>query len=244
MMDLQFVSIWEAKRNKNLYVNHHSHTYHELVYYSSGSGETEIDGNVYPFSDHCFALIPCHTEHDETHLASSEVICLGFYTADDLPFGFFLDSNNTIFKILKELLSEVRCQKFGYKDMLTIKLHELLLYLLRMENNTASTKDFAYIISYIRENFHEHIHLSDCARQLNISYDYFQHKFKAITGHSPQQFLMEQRLLACLEMLKKSNLNCTEIAYRCGFCTSAQFSALFKKKYGITPLQYKKQYKA
>ena len=64
-------------------------------------------------------------------------------------------SNNTIFKILKELLSEVRCQKFGYKDMLTIKLRELLLYLLRMENNTTSTKDFAYIISYIRENFHD-----------------------------------------------------------------------------------------
>ena len=242
MLNLQFISIWEAKRHKNMYINYHSHTYHELVYYPSGSGETDIGGIVYPFSEHCFALIPCHTEHNETHHASSEVICLSFWTNDDLPFGFYSDSNNTILKILKELLSEVKSQKYGYADMLTIKLHELLLYILREENNTASTKDFAYIINYIRENFHERINLADCAKQLNISYDYFQHKFKTLTGYSPQQFLIEQRLLSGNKLLKEGDYNCTEIAYRCGFCTSAQFSSLFKKRYGVTPLQFKKQH--
>ena len=243
MLGLRFISIWEAKRNKKLYINYHTHTYHELVYYPSGSGETEIDGKVYQFSEHCFALIPCHTEHNEKHHANAEVICLGFWTADDLPYGFYLDANNKIFRILKELLSEVRRQQYGYIDMLTIKLHELLLHILRSENNKTTTKDFAYIINHIRENFHDHINLPDCARQLNISYDYFQHKFKALTGYSPQQFLMEQRLLASTKMLKKGDYNCTEIAYRCGFCTSAQFSTLFKKRYGVTPLQYKAQHR-
>ena len=242
MQNLRFISIWEAKRNKNLYVNYHSHTYHELVYYPSGSGETDIGGTVYQFSENCFALIPHHSEHNEIHHSSSEVICLGFWTADDLPFGFYSDSNHTILKILKELLSEVKNQKYGYATMLTIKLHELLLHIFRSENSTATTKDFAYVINYIQENFHEHIHLSDCARQLNISYDYFQHKFKTITGYSPQQFLMEQRLQACRKLLKDSNYNCSEIAYRCGFCTSAQFSTLFKKRYGVTPLQFKTQH--
>lgn len=242
MQSLRFISIWKAKRNKNVYINYHSHTYHELVYYQTGSGETDIDGNVYQFSDNCFALIPHHTEHNEIHHASSEVICLGFWTTDDLPFGFYTDSNHTIFKILKELLSEVQNQKYGYAEMLKIKLHELLLHILRSENSIATTKDFAYVINYIQENFHEHIRLSDCARQLNISYDYFQHKFKSITGYSPQQFLMEQRLQACRKLLIDANYSCTEIAYRCGFCTSAQFSALFKKRYGVTPLQFKNQH--
>ena len=140
------------------------------------------------------------------------------------------------------MLSEVKNQKYGYADMLRIKLHELLLYISRNEINTSSTKDFTYIINYIKENFHDNITLSDCAKQLNLSYDYFQHKFKMITGFSPQQFLIEQRLLASEKMLKENKHSCTEIAYRCGFCTSAQYSTLFKKKYGTTPLQYKKRH--
>ena len=243
MLDLRLISIWEAIRRQNTYVNYHSHKYHELVYYTTGNGKTEIHGKMNRFSDGRFVVIPPHTEHNELHLHDSEVICLEFSGAKDLPFGFYTDPSHTIHRILKELLSEAKKQSYGYEDMLCIKLNELLLHILRNDSNTAATKNFAYIINYLRENFHERINFMDCAKQLNISYDYFQHKFKALTGFSPQQFLIEQRLLAGRDMLLESNLNCTEIAYRCGFCTSAQFSALFKKRYSLTPLQYKKQHR-
>ena len=242
MDNLRFVSIWEAKRNQNGSINCHAHTHNELVYYRSGNGETKIDGKSFLFSEHCFAVIPKHIEHNEKHNSDSEVICLGFLSSDNLPFGFYTDPSYTIFKILNVMLSEVKNQKYGYADMLRIKLHELLLYISRNEINTSATKDFTYIINYIKENFHDNITLSDCAKQLNLSYDYFQHKFKMITGFSPQQFLIEQRLLASEKMLKENKHSCTEIAYRCGFCTSAQYSSLFKKKYGTTPLQYKKRH--
>lgn len=242
MQNLQLISAWKATKTKSTYINYHSHEYYELVYYLSGSGKTEIGGKMFPFSDNSFALIPGNTEHDELHDSDSEVICLIFSGIDDLQLGFFKDYSHTISKILNELLYEVNKQTYGYKEMLVIKLNELILNIIRIENNINDTKNFEYIINCLRENFYEHINLLDCAKQLNISYDYFQHKFKAITGYSPQQFLMEQRLLACKKMLKESDYNCTEIAYRCGFCTSAQFSGMFKKRYGITPLQFKKQH--
>ena len=242
MQDLRLISAWKAKKTKNTYINYHSHEYYELVYYLSGSGKTEIGGKMFKFSDNSFAIIPGNTEHDELHDSDSKVICLIFSGVEDLQLGFFKDHSHTISKILNELLYEVNKQTYGYKEMLVIKLNELLLNIIRIENTMIDTKNFEYIINYIRENFHEHIHLSDCAKQLNISYDYFQHKFKAITGYSPQQFLMEQRLFACKKMLKESDCNCTEIAYRCGFCTSAQFSAMFKKRYGVTPLQFRRQH--
>lgn len=238
----QLITLWTTIRKQHSNINHHSHTYHELVYYLSGSGKTEIGGNVFQFSDHCFAVVPGHIEHSEIHYANSEVICLGFLTADNLPFGFHADPSHVIYRILKDMLREINEQNYGYEDMVILKLKELLLRIFRTQNATTTTKNFIYTINYIKENFHEHISLSDCARQLNISYDYFQHKFKTLTGYSPQQFLMEQRLLASQKMLTEGNYNCTEIAYRCGFCTSAQFSALFKRKYGVTPLQFKKQH--
>ena len=103
-------------------------------------------------------------------------------------------------------------------------------------------KNFDYIIHYIKENFHEKIILADCARQLNLSYDYFQHKFKALTGFSPRQFLLMQRLAASEKMLAAGNLSCTKIAYLCGFSSSAQYSAIFKREYGLTPLQFRKNH--
>lgn len=242
MRNLQLISAWKATKTKNTYVNYHSHKYYELVYYLSGNGKTEIDGKVFHFSDNSFAIIPGNTEHDELHYSDSEVICLIFSGIKDFQLGFFEDYSHTISKILNELLYEANKQTYGYKEMLVIKLNELILNIIRIENTIIDTKNFEYIINYIRENFHEHINLSDCAKQLNISYDYFQHKFKALTGYSPQHFLIEQRLLACKKMLKEGNYNCTEIAYRCGFCTTAQFSAMFKKRYGTTPMQFKRQH--
>ena len=239
MEDLQLVSIWEASRKENTCVNHHTHNYHELVYYASGSGETEIGGKTFSFSDRCFAVIPIHMPHNEARHSHTDVICLGLLAAEPLPCGFYADPSHEIYRVLKDLLRETKEQHYGYEEMVAIKLRELLLLIARTEKNTGATKNFTYIINYLKENSHDHIHLSHCAKQLNISYDYFQHKFKVITGLSPQQFLIEQRLIAAKSLLSEGSVNCTEVAYRCGFSTSAQFSALFKKKYGITPTQYK-----
>lgn len=239
MKNLRLISIWKAERSQNTDINDHSHAYHELVYYVAGDGETVIGEKKFQFSDHCFALIPPQVEHCETHRAKAEVICLEFAGAENLPLGFCTEPTHAVLPILRTLLDEVKYQKFGYEEMLTIKLNELLLQILRSEKSTANPKTFAHIVNYIQENIHEHINLSDCAKQLNISYDYFQHKFKALMGCSPQQFLMEQRLLTAQKLLAEGKYNCTEIAYRCGFCTSAQFSVLFKKRFGLPPSRFR-----
>ena len=240
MLDMHLVSIWKAQKAQGTYVNYHTHKYHELVYYLYGNGETTVDEQRYNFADNCFAVIPPLVCHDELHSSDSELICLEFSGASDLSKGVYADTLGTVHRILRDLLYEAKNQHFGFKDMITAKLNELYLHLMRNENNVSDEKNFEYIINYIKENYHEKIILSDCAKQLNISYDYFQHKFKRLTGYSPQQFLIRQRLSASEAMLKAGNLSCTEIAYRCGFSTSAQYSALFKKEYGMPPLQFQK----
>ena len=239
MEDMRLISIWRRKRNKNQEIKFHSHKYHELVYYVSGKGETNIGGKCFNFSGHNFAVIPPNVEHNEFHFTDSEIICIEFKNPNNVPLNFLSDRKHMIYEVLNQILNESVEQKYGYEKMITIQLNSLLLHIDRIQNTTSVTKDFSYIINYLRENFHENIKLSDCAKELNISYDYFQHKFKSITGFSPRQFLIEQRLLAAEKMLLNGSYSCTEIAYRCGFCTSAQFSAIFKNKHGISPLQYK-----
>lgn len=244
MENIQLVSIWKAERHKDQSVQLHAHNYCELVYYTKGTGKTDVDGTLYTFQPSTFMLIPPKIHHNEVHFSGGEVICLGFLTDATLPQALFADPSLTILNVLQDILQEASTQRFGYKALITAKLTELLIMILRLQKNApANTKNFEYIIRYISENYHEKILLSDCARQLNISYDYFQHRFKELTGYSPQAFLLQQRLNGATQMLQQGNHSCTEIAYRCGFSTSAQFSMQFKRAMGVSPLQYRNMHK-
>ena len=241
MQNLEIEFIWKKPRRKNTYIPPHSHNFYELVFYTSGSGITTLEGTVYDFGSNTFALISPGTLHDEQHLTDSEVICLGFSCEDVLTEMFFTNNASTILKVLKDILRESSNQEPDYQSMIFTKLNELYILLKRIQHpKSACPKNFEHIINYISENYHEKIQLASFSGQLHLSYDYFQHKFKQLTGLSPQQFLLNRRLDVAKQLLLQGNLSCTEVAYRCGFSTPAQFSMLFKKTHGISPLNFKK----
>lgn len=242
MRNLKLISIWRRKKSCGEYVNVHSHKYNELVYYVEGKGKTRLGEQDYFFDAGSFALIPPYAAHDERHNAEGCVMCMEVCGVLEWSQGLYRDEHGHILHLLKEILAETQNQYYGYKEMLELKLNELALQLTRNTQAAKQEKNFEYIMNYMQENYHEKILMSDCAKQLHISYDYFQHKFKKITGASPQRFLLIQRLQASEYMLIENRANCTEIAYRCGFSTAAQYSALFKREYGISPMQYRRQY--
>ncbi len=241
MENLRLISIWSDKRKKDHYVSYHSHDYYELVYYAEGSGTTTIGEQSFHFIGGSFVLIPPRVLHDEAHQSDSQVTCLMFAGGGSLPLQWGEDPFLKVWQMLTIIADETRRQPFGYKEMIAAKLTELYLHLRREYKAAPQEKNFEYIINFIKENYHDKISLSHCAAQLGLSYDYFQHKFKVLTGASPQQFLLARRIHAAKRMLKSSNLNCTEIAFACGFSTSAQFSAVFKRETGLSPLLYKKR---
>ena len=97
------------------------------------------------------------------------------------------------------------------------------------------------IANYLRENYFVPDSLQKIAADFGCDYDYFRHEFKKIYKVSPKQYIMNTRLLTAYNMLNESNCSCTDIAMRCGFSDSAQFSKLFRIKYGFSPTNLKKQ---
>lgn len=177
------------------------------------------------------------------HYADCELIFVRIQTAEKLPPGIFMDKQEVIYRIVKAVYDETIQQDASYKEMIEIKLNELAIALERLDDTgrvRKQSKNFEYIINYIADNYHSKILFKDLARQLNFSYDHFQHYFKEITGLSPQQFLIRRRIQAARAMLEEGRISCTDIAYRCGFSNSAQFSAIFKRESGLTPQQYRR----
>ncbi|MFV8341629.1 substrate-binding domain-containing protein [Flavobacterium sp. XS2P39] len=81
--------------------------------------------------------------------------------------------------------------------------------------------------------------VEDLARSLTISRIQLYRKVKAILGISVSDHVNNRRLDKSKELLKKADLNISEIAYAVGFSSPNYFSTSFKNKFGVTPKEYK-----
>jgi signal transduction histidine kinase/DNA-binding response OmpR family regulator/ligand-binding sensor domain-containing protein len=90
-------------------------------------------------------------------------------------------------------------------------------------------------------------HLSDAEldmpqleRALGMSRSQVFRKVKALTGSSPSVLIRNIRLHKAKELLLRSKLSISEIAYEVGFSTPAYFSTNFLEAFGKTPSEFRK----
>ncbi|XOV93002.1 MAG: AraC family transcriptional regulator [Bacteroidota bacterium] len=98
---------------------------------------------------------------------------------------------------------------------------------------------YEHTLSKIRQELKEGIDFHDLAKQLGMSYSHFRKLFKARSGFSPQDFLINERLEYAKRLIKSSDLNIKEIALKCGFNSIYYFSRLFKERTGYSPKYYR-----
>jgi YesN/AraC family two-component response regulator len=67
-------------------------------------------------------------------------------------------------------------------------------------------------------------------------------KLKAVTGQSVNCLIRDIRIKESKQLLKNSELNVSEVAYRLGFSDPLYFSKYFKKEVGVSPNQYRRKY--
>lgn len=92
---------------------------------------------------------------------------------------------------------------------------------------------------------HIQTHLSDAkfgvtelAKSVHLSQMQLYRKLKALTDKTPSQFIRSYRLHCGLKLLKKGELNISEIAYEVGFTDPSYFSRTFLKEFGKSSSDY------
>lgn len=81
------------------------------------------------------------------------------------------------------------------------------------------------------------------AKQAKYSRRHFTRQFRAVTGTSPLQWLLIQRLKYAQELLETTGLTVSQIAERCGFGSEASLRQHFVQAFHINPRAYRQGFR-
>ena len=156
--------------------------------------------------------------------------------------------NPRITNLWKEIIDQLKNAEINYKSICNYKFLEILTTLSTEFNSHTEKKENARLekikpaITAIKKNFNEKYTLDDLAALCFISKFTLIKIFSQTMGASPIAYLNSIRLKNALYFLTETTYTIDEISQRIGFDNSFYFSRLFKKKYGISPTEYRKKY--
>lgn len=96
-------------------------------------------------------------------------------------------------------------------------------------------------IQYVVKNTNVRLTVSDVANYLGFSRSYFTHRFKKELGFDLSSFIMRCKLEESKYLLAYTDKTISDISNYLCFSSQSHFQTTFKKKYGMTPLEYRKK---
>lgn len=229
---------------RNFYIIH---------YVYKGSGTLKIENKIYKIHEKQFFIIYPH--------------CNAYYEADkDNPWeygwlefdgtasiglvneaGFshdhhVMDDNGSVGEVLKSIID---CGMCRYSKLMS---RVWSFFEATAENNMlrAAEQDNVklYITdaeSYIISRIHGNVTVNEVASYLNIDRSYLSRIFKQEKGMSPKQYIMAMKMEMAAESLKKANSSVKAAAAGIGYTAQQDFSKAFRKKYGMSPSEWRKK---
>ncbi len=238
----------------------HLHNYYEMVYFFSGNRTYFIDGKCFSARNNTIILIPPFTPHSTK--GSSEVDRIVVYFDEAFLQQYF--SPNVIQEIIAcfsanffdltsvksthRLLANQIKRDFEGGDITLTIMHvaEFLLSIKSLhiksqeEKEPQSNHPIALdAIAYIHKNILTVDSVQEIAQNVNMSPSRLATIFKATTGVSIMQYVINAKINLAARALATTKKHITDIAMECGFSSNAHFSNTFKKFFDVSPSEYR-----
>lgn len=118
--------------------------------------------------------------------------------------------------------------------------------LLSSENYPIDRQDLDFgrmtvIMDYIAQHYKTQIRLTDISSLTGMTTNSFCRYFKAKSGKTLFQYIIEMRIRYACRLLTERSLNIKQICFECGFQNFVSFHKYFKDATGLTPLQYQRE---
>lgn len=173
--------------------------------------------------------------HNEKIITVNKFIELYYYLSNAIQQEFNLPSINSL-ELVNKITVSYNSEKI--KELMS----EYIITIIDSINELRENKSNILIQKtkeYILANYNHDISLESIAHEIGLSTCYLSTLFKSIEDTSIKEYIIDVRINAAKELLKKENLKIYEISADVGYTDSRYFSQLFRKKTGYTPGQYR-----
>lgn len=168
----------------------------------------------------------------------------------------FMNSARPLSAVIRALtgqfVEEARGRQAGYEFLLELISLQLTIYLVRACRGDPATmvgpvepvdsKGISRVIEFFQDNPSCQYSLEDVARVADMDRYRFIRTFKTQTGKTPHGYLTDLKIERACQYLRDSRMSMTDICIACGFSDSSHFSTVFKRRIGMPPSQYRRQF--
>ncbi|HIZ56933.1 MAG TPA: AraC family transcriptional regulator [Firmicutes bacterium] len=249
------------------YIDWHWHPEVEFVYVEDNTVLCLIDGQKITLSKNEGIFINCNTLHRyesvnggvipnflfmPEFIASKETAIFKKYVDPIIhsttPFFVIKDTETVdLMKKLKEVCvsneetRELKIHKFS--EELWESLYKNASQAFQEGKNHLSRNLAGYrtqtMMRFIHENYSKGIKLEDIAASSSVSKSEALRCFHTSLNTTPIDYLIHYRLNAAAQMLKTRNTKISTVAELTGFENISYFCRMFRRKYGLSPMQYR-----
>jgi len=147
--------------------------------------------------------------------------------------------------LMHSLQQELQNEEVGFYTRVNQLLDELFVLISRQlirQNNSRRDfpQTFLKLEQTLRQNLAHQWTVEEMAALIGMGTTAFTEKVKSYSGFSPLNYLINIRITEATKLLKKNEVNVTDIALSTGFYSSQHFSTTFKKLTGYTPSEFRK----
>jgi AraC family transcriptional regulator len=95
-------------------------------------------------------------------------------------------------------------------------------------------------VEFIQANLSQALSLARIASEADLNTSQFCNVFKNVTGFTPHQYVLRQRVEKALALLKETTLSVSEIALQAGFSDQRHLTRILRQHRGVTPRQVRR----
>jgi len=110
----------------------------------------------------------------------------------------------------------------------------------------AATEDgdpLSRTLGWMLEHLSEPLSVDDLAHRSHMSPRTFARRFRSVTGTTPHQWLLSQRIMLAQRLLETTDVAVEIVAERCGFGTAANLRHHFQRVVATSPLAYRRTFR-
>ena len=243
-----------------------THEFHEIFYILKGNVTIRTENDIFSFAEGDAALVPAGILHETTTFENTQRIAISFFIEKDnkeklsSQFSQFESVLENGFVPLPNFIGEQAFKRLAHyyyssyndkSELIRACLHEIIILLKASAKTegessppsvTFNTNNYRnYVIdNYFSSNF-KSASLGELSSLLHLSPQQTERIVKKLYNKSFREYVSFLRLRQGADLLLNTDMTSAQISSELGYSYPHSFLTAFKKQYGTTTSQYRKE---